>query len=162
MLIKFLGGNAFRIQTKTAEIVTGKETHVGDVPLAGPGEYEVADIQIKGYKDAYLFSAENLSILYVDNPAGLSDEQVKAIEEDIDLLLLTLDHDTEHVRHAVQTMNNLDPKVTVPALEASDHPFCREIGGCPEAIAELKLTKKDLTEEERKTVVLDARSPVRH
>jgi hypothetical protein len=161
MIIHHLGDSTFSIKTKLSEIVTGPESRIGTITLSGPGEYEIADIQVRGYQDAYLFSAEGISLLYVNNPGGLSEEVVKTIEGDIDILLLSLDQDSPHLKGALRTMNEIDPKFTLPAVETPDHPFCREIGGCPPPISELKITKKDFIEDERKVVLLQMGSPIR-
>lgn len=158
MVIQFVDNNAYLIKTKEMEIMAGNPTTAGSLPLSGPGEYEVGDVRIQGFTGAYLFSAEDMNILYVDNSRGLSDQVVKQIEEDIDILLLALDTDTAHVREAVKFVNDLDPKIAIPAVEDATHPFCKEIGGCQPAIPELKVSKKDLVEEARKVVILHARS----
>lgn len=162
MIIHYLGDGTFLIKTKTTEIVTGKEVRVGELTLSGPGEYEVGDAQIRGYKDAYFCTAEDVNLLYVHNPSGVPDELIKEIEEDIDVLLLSVDHDSSHIRGAIKTMNDLDPKVTFPTVEGAVHPFCKEIGGCPEGVGEFKINSKELVEGERKVVVLHARSRARH
>lgn len=161
MVITYLGGKTFSVKTKMTDITTGDEPRIGELTLSGPGEYEVGDVEVQGHKDASLFAAEGLNLLYINNPTGLSEEIVKAITEDIDIVLLTLDRDAAHVEAAAKTMKDLEAKVTIPAIDTSDHPFCKEVGGCPEAIPELKLSAKDLVGEERKIVVLHARSRAR-
>ena len=161
MTIQYLGDNAFLVKTKTTELTTGQEIKVGELTLSGPGEYEVGDAQIRGYQDAYLIGADDANLLYVYNPNGLSEELIKEIEEDIDVLILTVDRDPSHVKGAMRTMNALDPKVTLPAVDGPDHPFCKEIGGCPVGVEEFKINRKDFQEGERKVVVLNARSRAR-
>ena len=161
MTIQYLGDGTFLVKTKTTELTTGPAINIGELTLSGPGEYEAGDAQIKGYQDAYLITADDVNLLYVYNPNGLSEELIKAIEEDIDVFVLTVDRDPSHVKSAMKTMNDLDPVVTLPAVDGPDHPFCKEIGGCPPAQDELKVNLKDQEEGERKVVVLIARPRAR-
>lgn len=158
MVIQYLSDNRFLIKTKGTEITAGNPTIANGLTLAGPGEYEVGDAHIQGFPNAYLISAEDLNLLYVDNPRGLSDDTVKKIEEDIDILLLSLDADAVNIKAVTKLVNDLDPNIAIPAVDDTTHPFCKEIGGCQPPIPELRISKKDLVEEVRKVVVLHARS----
>lgn len=158
MTINYLGENAFLVKTRDTEITAGRPTIAGGLTLDGPGEYEVGDARIKGFPGAYLVSAEDINLLYIDNPKGLPEETVKKIEEDIDILLLSMGSEAASIKTAVKTVNDLDPDIAIPAVYDSAHPFCKEIGGCQDPVAELKISKKDLVEEVRKVVILHARS----
>jgi L-ascorbate metabolism protein UlaG (beta-lactamase superfamily) len=161
MVIHYLGDQTFAVKGKLSEILTGRETTVNGIALSGPGEYEIGDVGVRGFPGAYLFSFEGMTLLYVDNPDGLREETISKIEEDIDVVFLPVDREPERLQRAVKMMNDIDPKLTIPTITEVDHPFCKEIGGCPQPVDELKVTAKDLVEGERKVVVLHARTRVR-
>jgi hypothetical protein len=161
MTIHYTGNQTFLIHTKATDLEMGKNPKIGTLILNGPGEYEVADVQVRGYQDAYLFLADDVTVLYIYNTSGLTEETVKAIEGDVDILLLTVDSDPQHMKGAMKAMNDLDPKVTIPTIDSQTHPFCKEIGGCPSPIDEFKVNTKDLTEGERRVVLLHARAHAR-
>ena len=160
MVIRYLGDGSFLIETKVADIAVGPTTRIGELTLTGPGEYEVGDVEAQGFKDAYLFLVEDMTVLYVNNPVGLSDETAKSLDADVDILLLTADENPSNLKGAVKTLNDIDPKIALPTIQTQHHPLCKEIGGCPAPVNELKVSKKDLTEE-RRVILLHARARTR-
>jgi len=157
MVIQLTGDKGFEIRTKTETILIGPSVKVGAFPLPGPGEYEVADISARGYPGAYLFTAEDMTILAIDNPESVTEETVKQIDEDIDVLLIAVDGDPGRTKRALALVSEIDPKITIPTIASEDHPFCKEVGGCTGPVEEFKIAKKDLNVEERKAVLLHVR-----
>ncbi len=191
MEITYLGHSAFRLRGKDVSIVTdpfspdsglnmGKPSAnivtesrqsphhsysdgVGGVPrvIAGPGEYEVADVLVAGVataqepmkgptNTAYVFRLEELTICHLGHLEDkLTDQQVEEIGS-INVLMIPVGGGGALApSEAAEVVSQLEPALVIPmhyhlegsrieGLEPVDA-FCREVG-LKEYVAEPKLT----------------------
>ena len=153
-------------------------THGEKVPflIAGPGEYEVDGIFIKGLSSEskyggrdlintiYTVSLENMNICFLGaiNNSELKTETIEALDE-IDILFVPIGG--EGVLDPVKAYKlaiSLEPKIIIPmhygdignkdALKV----FLKEAGENPKAELKLTLKKKDLEGKEGDIVLLDS------
>ncbi len=148
--------------------------------IKGPGEYEVKNIlvyglssfhdkvsgQERGTNTIYLIKVDDLNIAHLGDfgQTSLSDEQMEKLEG-VDILLIPVGGTyTVNSKEAVEIINQIEPRIVIPMhykvpglkinLESVDK-FCKEIGVCRrEATEKLKLTKKDLPQEEMEAIVM--------
>lgn len=144
-----------------------------------PGEYEVKQTFIYGihsYHDAtdgkergvntmYLLEAEGLSLAHLGDigQAELTPEQLSQLEG-ADILILPVGGVyTVNAKQAAQIVTQIEPRIVIPIhyklpglsvqLDAVDK-FISEMGLKPQTEEKLKVSKKDLPQEEIKLVVL--------
>ncbi|MFH1187322.1 MAG: MBL fold metallo-hydrolase, partial [bacterium] len=109
---------------------------------------------------------EDITIVHLgDLGHVLSDKELEHMEK-IDVLLVPVGGKyTIGAKEAVEVISQIDPRIIIPmhynvaglkidGLEGVDV-FTREIGSSPEKINKLKISKKDLPQEETKVVILD-------
>ena len=112
--------------------------------IAGPGEYEIKDIFIKGFPGAnYLVILEGIRVCYLSNPNPTEEF------DDVDILLTS----PAHYKSAVA----LEPSIIIPMGhdKASLAQFLREAGAKDvESLDKLVVKKKDLEGKKGEVVVL--------
>jgi len=147
--------------------------------IDGPGEYDIKKVYIKGIYSFHddkkgeergintisIIEAEDLKICHLGDlgQKELSDNQLEKIGE-VDVLMIPVGGTgTINGSEAVKIINQIEPSVVIPMhykipgnsakLDGVDK-FLQEIGAENQTVDELALSKKDLTEEEMKVVVL--------
>ncbi len=147
--------------------------------IAGPGEYEVKQTFIygvPGFHDnsggsergpitMYLLEAEGLSLAHLGDigQAELTQAQLETLEG-ADILVLPVGGTyTVNAKQAAAIVAQVEPRILIPIhyklpglkfdLDPVDK-FTHELGLKPEVTDKLKVTKKDLPQEETKLVVL--------
>jgi len=162
--------------------IDGVHGESGENPfiITGPGEYEVKGVfvygipfwhdksegQEHGESTAYRIEMEGISIAHLgDLGHPLSEEQVAKLDG-VDILLIPVGGKrTIGAREAAEIINEIEPRVVVPMhykipglkidLEPVDK-FLKEMGASKaEHLPKLKITKKDLPQEETKIIILD-------
>jgi len=166
------------------EAVKGTEHNANPFIITDVGEYEVRDVLVTGIASShdsssgsergsniiYRLEIDDVSIAHLgDLGHPLENGQLQKLEG-VDILLIpvggvyTIDGKT-----AVQIINQIEPRLIIPmhykipglklngkmvdGLEG----FCKEIGICPkEPTNKLKISKKDLPQEDMQVVVLSA------
>lgn len=141
--------------------------------ISGPGEYEIKDVFIKGFKSdskynaedrintVYTVSLENMNLCFLGAPAtkDLPDEVTEGID-DVDILFVPLGADgLVSPADAYKLAVKIEPKLIIPlhfgnaaALKA----FLKEAGeDSVKAQDKLTLKKKDLEGKDADVVVLD-------
>lgn len=161
-----------------------KVDEVGGEPfvIQGPGEYEIKGVFVygvpsfhdnqkgkeRGENTIYVIKLldEDMTIAHLgDLGHVLSDRELDKLEK-IDVLLIPVGGKyTIGAKEAVEIINQIDPRIVVPMhykisgskiddLNGIDV-FTKEIGIGVESLNKLKISKKDLPQEETKLVVLD-------
>lgn len=147
MQLWYKGNNTIEIKTKASTIVMGqKDSRVNDVMLVGPGEYEISDVEVRGFSSgAYVIKSEGLSAVYLDGATSLSKEEVGELG-DVDVLFLPAEHP--------ELITVIDPKIVIPVGEGLAA-FCKA-QTCDAPVKTVKIVAKDIAEAEHKIIVLDA------
>ncbi len=146
--------------------------------VAGPGEYEVRGVFIKGLpsesnygvKNAgpslintiYTVSLENMNICFLGalNTPELKNETIEALDE-IDILFVPIGgNGVLDAAKAYKLAVSLEPKIIIPMHydDASLKHFLKEAGENPKPEAKLTIKKKDLEGKEGDVMVLEASS----
>lgn len=139
--------------------------------IAGPGDYEVRDIFVKGMMSSsliagkkyintiYTFSVDNINIVFL---GALSDPEIsKEAREEInepDILFVPVGNkDLLDAKQAAKLASSLEPKMIIP-MDYDNNSlklFLKEIGEeKTEAVDKLTLKRKDLENKESEVVVL--------
>lgn len=140
--------------------------------ITGPGEYELADVFIKGYPSLgpdkrvntiYMVKLEGMKICHLGGLAenNLADSILEEISGADVLFIPVGEHETISAKLAAKLGSSLIPKIIIPILygeKETNGPlveFLKEIGeGKPKPIDKLSLKKKDLENKEGEVVVL--------
>ena len=147
--------------------------------VQGPGEYEAKQTffyGIAGWHDnsggsergpntMYLLESEGISVAHLGDigQTELTSEQLEYLEGADVLLIPVGGVYTVNAKQAHELINQIEPRIVIPMhyklpglkieLEALDK-FVKELGLTPQVEEKLRLTKKDLPQEETKLVVL--------
>ncbi|MDP3986010.1 MAG: MBL fold metallo-hydrolase [Candidatus Veblenbacteria bacterium] len=145
----------------------------------GPGEYEAKQTffyGIAGWHDnsggsergsntMYLLESEGISVAHLGDigQTELTSEQLEYLEGADVLLIPVGGVYTVNAKQAHELINQIEPRIVIPMhyklpglkieLEALDK-FVKELGLAPQVEEKLRLTKKDLPQEETKLVIL--------
>lgn len=138
--------------------------------VAGPGEYEVRGVFIKGLPSEghnlintiYTVSLENMNICFLGalNTPELKNETIEALDE-IDILFVPIGgNGVLDAAKAYKLAVSLEPKIIIPMHydDASLKHFLKEAGENPKSEAKLTIKKKDLEGKEGDVIVLEASS----
>ena len=152
-----------------------KKEDIGSAFLIdGPGEYDVKDVYIYGFKaldseagSFYTIEAEDIKICHLGflGPKGLSSEQIEEIG-DVDILMIPVgDGSALNAKTAIKIMSDIEPKIIipmnykVPGLKVKLDElsvFLKALGiKTLPAIPKLSIRKKDIPQEEAKIIVLE-------
>lgn len=147
--------------------------------IKGPGEYEVKQVfvyGVPGFHDAsggsergsntmYVLEAEGMSLAHLGDigQTELSPEQLEHLEG-VDILVLPVGGVyTVNAKQAAALVSEIEPRLIIPihyqlpGLKIKLEPvekFVHELGLKPEIVDKLKVSAKDLPQEETKLVVL--------
>lgn len=146
MTISWRGGHIVEIKTKQSTIVlagpAGGST-VNEVSLLGPGEYEIADCEVRGLgSNGYIVKADGLRLVYLDGAAQLSQIETDQLAN-VDVLVAPVG--------AQALINDIDPKVLIPIGDGVEE-FCKS-QACAAAQSSFRVNPKDFSDE-RKIVAL--------
>jgi L-ascorbate metabolism protein UlaG (beta-lactamase superfamily) len=148
--------------------------------ISAPGEYEIKGVFVygipfwhdknegkdRGQSIAYRIEMEGISVAHLgDLGHTLSDEQVAELDG-VDILLIPVGGKwTIGANEAVEIINEIEPRIVIPMhykipglkvdVESADK-FLKEMGASKaEKMAKLKISKKDLPQEEMKVILLE-------
>jgi len=148
--------------------------------IKGPGEYEFKNIftygvpsfhdnnsgQDRGPNTIYVFYIEGIKIAHLGDlgQTELTTAQLELVEG-VDILLIPVGGKyTINAAEAIKLIGQIDPRIIIPMhykipglkidLESADK-FIKEMGNNAETMDKLKITKKDLPQEETRLIVLN-------
>jgi len=151
----------------------------GSMIINGPGEYEVKGVYIQGIPSfhdntggaergsntIYSIKFEDITFCHLGDlgQEALDEKQVDLIG-DIDVLMVPVGGKyTIGAKEAVKVISQIEPKIIIPMhyktpelnidIESVDK-FLKEVGLVPEKLDKLKISQKNLPQEEMKLVVL--------
>ncbi len=148
--------------------------------ISGPGEYEVKGIFVhgisswhdksegkeKGSNTIYRIEVEGISIVHLGDLGHTLNEEIVGKLEGVDILLIPVGGKwTIGAHEAVEVISALEPRIVIPMhykipglkvdVETVDK-FLKEMGASKaEKLPKLKITKKDLPQEETKVILLE-------
>jgi L-ascorbate metabolism protein UlaG (beta-lactamase superfamily) len=137
--------------------------------IDGPGEYEVSDIFVYGRQingnSIYLVTFEDLKIAFLGDYGHqpLTDKDLELVEGADILILPVGGGDFTTAKEAVKIINQVEPRIVVPScykagmgkVQADDlQVFIKEFGVKGEEIDKLKITKRDLPQDDIKLFIL--------
>lgn len=160
MQITWKGGKSLEIKVKDATITTGDTVVINDIVLPGPGEYEVAGVQVFGIApEIYFFRADEIACAYFDGiNRSLTDEEVSSLTDASIIFIPVGGKGVLDPKKATEIIKLLEPTIVIP-IEADDFTdFCKVGGGCEEPIASYKITKQQLESMEGQTLVVLTKS----
>jgi L-ascorbate metabolism protein UlaG (beta-lactamase superfamily) len=144
--------------------------------IQGPGEYEAKGVFVWGHAidhgtpprrtTLYVLESEGLTLAHLgDLSVVLTEGQLDRLEG-VDILCLPVGgHDVLDAKKAAALLSEIEPRIVIPmyyhqaGLKKDLDPvskFAKELGLTPETVEKLKITKKDLPQEETKLVILES------
>lgn len=139
--------------------------------IDSPGEYEVKDVFVYGKQldgsNIYLISFEDVKIAFLGEfgHQSLSTKDLELIEGADVLILPVGGGDLTTAKEAVKIINQVEPRIVIPSAFAGSvgkakadvvDLFVKEFGVKVQEEEKLKITKKDLPQEDIKLVILKA------
>ena len=137
--------------------------------ISTPGEYEVSDVFIYGkeidHNIIYYLLFDDLKIAFLGEfgHQELSDEDLELIKDPDILILPVGGGELTTSKEAVKIISQVEPRIIIPScyqegtfnLKTDDlSVFIKEFGLKAEAVDKLKISKKDLPQEELKLITL--------
>ncbi|OGM01192.1 hypothetical protein A2480_04445 [Candidatus Uhrbacteria bacterium RIFOXYC2_FULL_47_19] len=148
--------------------------------VSGPGEYEVKDVSVigvptfyeetdgkrSGVNTIYCLTTEDLHLVHLGNlKHPLDDADLKDLS-DIDILFVPVGGgDGLDAKRAAEVVAQIEPRVIIPMNYLSGklgdglqgvEPFLKALGVSePETVNKLKITPRDLPQEETKVIVIE-------
>lgn len=156
MQINWQGKDKIIIKSKNAVIETGEVNKVNEVELLGPGEYEIAGIEIFGISEGiYLFRIEDMTVAYLDKiNRTLTDKEIEDLSDVAIVIIPTGGEGVIDAKAAANIIKSVEPKIVIPTNSENFADFCKIIGGCQDPRDNIKITKQQLIEQEGQKVYL--------
>lgn len=139
--------------------------------IDSPGEYEVKDVFVYGQQlngsHIYLISFEDIKIAFLGefSHQALTTKDLELIEGADILILPVGGGDLTTAKEAVKIINQVEPRIVIPSAFAGNvgklqvdsvDLFVKEFGVKAQEEEKLKISKKDLPQEDIKLVILKA------
>lgn len=156
MIIHWDGGKNFSIKTKTLTAKIGEKNQLGDLEIIDPGEYEVGGVQIETTDGIIEVYAEGICIGHIKKAKLLTDTDLEKLSG-IDILLIGVGGgDFSETKTALQVIGQIEPSLIIPMYSQNLEEFTKEEGVASEGRDELKISKAELSTDQRQVVVLNA------
>ncbi|MFH2062842.1 MAG: MBL fold metallo-hydrolase [bacterium] len=148
--------------------------------ISGPGEYEVQDVAVTGVPVYYeekdgkrsgvntvcYFVAEDLHLVHLGDLKHRLEESDLQDLSDIDILFVPVGGgDALDAKLAADVVSQIEPRIVIPMNYSTDkmgeglqgvEPFLKAMGVSePERVSKLKVTPRDLPQDETKVVVIE-------
>ena len=142
------------------------------------GEYEVKSNFIWGVKSfhdtkegeergrnvIYVIEAEGMKLAHLGDLGHVLTEKQLPYVKDVDILFIPIGGVyTIDAKQAVEVISQIEPRIIIPMhykvtglkvkLDGIDK-FCKEIGVCERPVDKLKITKKEIPQEETKVIIM--------
>ena len=162
------------------DAVSGPTAESKPFVITGPGEYEVKDMFVtgvptfhdmvegkeKGMNTMYRITSGEIHMVHLGDLKHPLDEKHMEDFHDIDVLFVPVGGgDALNAKQAAEAVNQLEPRIIIPmhyksgsigaALDGIE-PFIKAMGlGKPEVLPKLKISAKELPQDEMRLVVLE-------
>lgn len=154
MIIRWEGGKNFTVKTKALTAKIGDKNELGELLITGPGEYEIQGVQIEFTDGIIEVFAEGIVVGHIQKGKILSDTDLEKLNG-IDVLLIGVGGGNyTETKTALQVISQIEPSIVIPMYEKNLEEFTKEEGVSEEGQDEIKIAKADLSEEERRVIVL--------
>lgn len=155
MIIKKKDKNHWQIKTQKTIIFFNENLGIGDFKIPGEGEYEVGGVEAEIFDGIYNFYTEGMQVVFVkENKSVFNPQEIKKLG-DVDILFLPVaGRNTMDVKSALKLISNIEPEIVIPIYYDDLSKFTQAEGINAKEVEELKLTKADLSSEERQVYIL--------
>lgn len=155
MKIKKQDQNHWTIETQNTKITIDGGVTIRDFKIPGPGEFEIDEVEVEASEGIYLIDVEDATVAVVsENKKDFSDKDYKMISNSDILFIPVAGKNTMPTKTALKVISDCDPSYVIPIFYDDLSSLEKEEGMKIETQEELKVTKNDMSEEERKVVAL--------
>jgi len=134
------------IKTKKALILIGEKVKINDVDLEGAGEYEIGEVAVEGIDDdTYILQAEDISIGLVNFHRKISKEIVEKLSN-TSVLIAKING---HIDEMIEQVGQIEPNIIVYIGGKDEREKLEKAGAGAELVESLKISKPDITENEK-------------
>lgn len=156
MIIQWQGKENFIIKTKALTVSIGEKNKLGDLEIKGPGEYEIGGVQLEIIDGISEVFAEGMVVGHIKKGKVFTDEELEKLNN-INILLVGIGGGKfTETKVAQEMINQIEPGIVIPMYENNLEEFTKESSDSFQD--EIKIVRGELPEDERKVVVLNARS----
>ncbi|OGD67019.1 hypothetical protein A3F08_03675 [Candidatus Berkelbacteria bacterium RIFCSPHIGHO2_12_FULL_36_9] len=155
MTINFHGEGNFEIKCKEGTVITGEKMKINEFEIPGAGEYEVTGISAEMTDGIFTFRSEDMNLTYLRRKNPLNDSELERVK-DTDILFIPI-FELMESKTAIEVINQIEPKIVLPMFYQTIEQVKEIEGLSPETSDQLKITKLNLPQEERKVIVLTKR-----
>lgn len=155
---------AANVVLASGESEEGKKIKTTAFLINNPGEYDVKSFFVMGFGSfgenmAYTIEVEGVRVCHLSGlDKELTDGQIESLS-DIDILLIDIGVTEDSNEIASKIVNQIEPRIIIPIgynPEKKPSIFLKEMGASDvEPQNKLNIKKKDLPQEETKTIVLN-------
>lgn len=145
----------YQLKTKQTTVSVDGTIAIGDRVLPGPGEYESGGVFAEITPDIAHFHVEEMVIVYLGHKKRAVTEAELEHLENVDVLLVSVDSEAKDELTAItKLIKEIEPRIVLLVGIENAEAFTKVDGEVPEIISNLKLTRADLPEEDRKMYLL--------
>lgn len=156
MIIQWEGKENFHLKTKANIVKIGENILLDKLVINTHGEYEVGGTQIEVIDGIIQVYAEGMTLGHIKKGKVFSDQELESLNG-IDILLIGVGGgEFTETKTALAIINQLDPNIVIPMHSGNLGEFAKEEGVSTDGKDELKISKIELPEDERKVMVLNA------
>jgi len=155
MTIRARSDGAIELKTKTAVIVLDDIFTINEFEAPGPGEYEVSEVFSEVRDHVTHLHAEGIIVAaFNQTQREITAQQLEDLEN-VDIMLVTFGPATkEELEKIGKLIGSVEPRVVVLAGIQDAGTVEKIEGQVPEKVESLKLTDRDLPDDEQKVYLL--------
>lgn len=150
-------GEKIELRTKSTKIVLDGGITIGELYITTPGEYEAGGVAVEGLQSPagtiYHLFAEELALASLSEVTQLPSDEVLEAIEDVDVIILPLKEGGGlSPAESAKIVSTLEPKLVI--FHPADSAVAKKQFPKLEELESLKFTKRDLSEDSTRVVVL--------
>lgn len=151
------GRSKIKTKASTLTIAADGIVTINDLTLPGPGEYEVGDVFTEQTKHVAHYHTEDMVLVYLNDPSHPLGNDELAKLESIDIVLVRLrSGDVNELGPLAKAIGQIEPRVVILSGEIEGKESLKVEGQVTEPTDTVKLTRRDLPEEQRTIYLLRA------
>lgn len=155
MNIKKQSEKHWNIKTQKTSIDFNEVASINEFTIPGDGEYEVGGVQAEVFDGIFIFFIEGMQVVYIKkDKKEFSSSEIKKLG-DIDVLFVPVaGKDTMDTKKALKLLSDIEPEVVIPIHYDDLSEFTKGEGINAKEVDSLKLSKSDLSSEDRQVYIL--------